>query len=106
MLFGVYEIGYSIEDPFQGTLRLSILCDAIRRDVLEDETIRNTAFVLEDEGEVGTSKEGAEVKKKVDHLEDENDVYYEDENENDAYVPTEIEEIKIDSMGVPHTLLV
>jgi len=34
LLFGVYQIGYSIEDPFQGTLRLSILCDAIRRDVL------------------------------------------------------------------------
>lgn len=25
LLFGVYEIGYSIEDPFQGTLRLSIM---------------------------------------------------------------------------------
>mmetsp|Transcript_2901 Transcript_2901/g.6841 ORF Transcript_2901/g.6841 Transcript_2901/m.6841 type:complete len:580 (-) Transcript_2901:251-1990(-) len=44
LLFGVYEIGYSIEDPFQGTLRLSVLCDCIRRDVLADEMIRNTAF--------------------------------------------------------------
>ena len=44
LLFGVYEIGYSIEDPFQGTLRLSVLCDTIRRDVLADEIIRNTAF--------------------------------------------------------------
>lgn len=43
-MYGVYEIGYSIEDPFQGTLRLSVLCDAIRRDVLADEVIRNTAF--------------------------------------------------------------
>jgi hypothetical protein len=34
LLFGVYQIGYSIEDPFQGTLRLSILCDAIHKDVL------------------------------------------------------------------------
>ena len=34
ILFGVYQIGYSIEDPFQGSLRLSILCDSIRRDVL------------------------------------------------------------------------
>jgi len=34
LMFGVYEIGYSIEDPFQGSLRLSILCDAIRTDVL------------------------------------------------------------------------
>ncbi|CAJ1946912.1 unnamed protein product [Cylindrotheca closterium] len=48
LLFGVYEIGYSIEDPFQGTLRLSVLCDSIRRDVLADEMIRNTAFQLED----------------------------------------------------------
>ena len=47
LLFGVYEIGYAIEDPFQGTLRLSILCDTIRRDVLGDATIRNSAFVLE-----------------------------------------------------------
>ena len=45
LLFGVYEIGYSIEDPFQGTLRLSVLCDTIRRDVLADEVIRGTAFV-------------------------------------------------------------
>lgn len=34
LLFGVYQIGYSIEDPFQGSLRLSNLCDAIRHDVL------------------------------------------------------------------------
>ena len=37
VLFGVYQIGYSIEDPFQGSLRLSILCDAIRRDVIGDD---------------------------------------------------------------------
>jgi len=48
MLFGVYEIGTRIEDPFQGTLRLSIICDAIRRDVLADELIRDTAFKLDD----------------------------------------------------------
>ena len=47
MLFGVYEIGSKIEDPFQGTLRLSILCDQIRRDVLADELIRETAFRLD-----------------------------------------------------------
>ena len=46
LLFGVYEIGYAIEDPFQGTLRLSIICDTIRRDVLGDEIIRGTAFDL------------------------------------------------------------
>lgn len=56
LFFGVYEIGYSIEDPFQGTLRLSILCDAIRRDVLADEVIRGTAFVVEDEEREGKEK--------------------------------------------------
>lgn len=45
---GVYEIGYAIEDPFQGSLRLSILCDTIRRDVLADERLRATAFDLEE----------------------------------------------------------
>lgn len=44
LLFGVYQIGYSIEDPFQGSLRLSILCDAIRRDVIGDSSVRDTAF--------------------------------------------------------------
>lgn len=39
LFFGVYQIGYSIEDPFQGSLRLSILCDTIRRNV-----VRTTAF--------------------------------------------------------------
>ena len=48
LLFGVYEIGYAIEDPFQGTLRLSIICDIIRRDVLGDEMIRRTAFDLDE----------------------------------------------------------
>lgn len=51
LMFGVYEIGYSIEDPFQGTLRLSVLCDTIRRDVLADEVIRNTAFEKESPNE-------------------------------------------------------
>ena len=44
MLFGVYEIGYSIEDPFQNTLRLSILCDQIRRDILDNEIIMGSAY--------------------------------------------------------------
>jgi Bestrophin, RFP-TM, chloride channel len=34
LFLGIYQIGYSIEDPFQGSLRLSILCDAIREDVM------------------------------------------------------------------------
>jgi len=51
LLFGVYEIGVRIEDPFQGTLRLSIMCDTIRRDVLADEAVRSTAFQLETDNE-------------------------------------------------------
>jgi hypothetical protein len=48
LLFGVYQIGYSIEDPFQGSLRLTNLCDAIRKDILDDSHVRETAFSLED----------------------------------------------------------
>jgi hypothetical protein len=48
VLFGVYQIGYSIEDPFQGTIRLSILCDSIRKDVLgvldESKSQRRSAY--------------------------------------------------------------
>mmetsp|Transcript_22000 Transcript_22000/g.63076 ORF Transcript_22000/g.63076 Transcript_22000/m.63076 type:complete len:582 (+) Transcript_22000:198-1943(+) len=47
MLFGIYEIGTRIEDPFQGTLRLSILCDQMRRDVLSDELLRDTAYTID-----------------------------------------------------------
>jgi ion channel-forming bestrophin family protein len=78
LMFGIYEIGYSIEDPFQGTLRLSVLCDAIRRDVLADEVIRNTAFeTSEDEdqkadtpssdGIGGSQADGAEKDDRVDY---------------------------------------
>lgn len=34
LMLGVYQIGYTIEDPFQGSLRLKMLCDAIYRDVM------------------------------------------------------------------------
>merc|ERR1712226_1044275 len=47
LLFGVFEVSCAIEDPFQGSLRLSILCDTIRRDVLGDEHVRSSAFRLE-----------------------------------------------------------
>mmetsp|Transcript_21661 Transcript_21661/g.49270 ORF Transcript_21661/g.49270 Transcript_21661/m.49270 type:complete len:346 (-) Transcript_21661:192-1229(-) len=69
-LFGVYQIGYSIEDPFQGTLRLSILCDSIRRDVIGDEFFRDTAFEEAEElqeeinavnGVVNTAKANSQV---------------------------------------------
>jgi hypothetical protein len=66
LLFGVYEIGYSIEDPFQGTLRLSVLCDMIRRDVMGDEVTRSTAFEIEDlDKEKAEKAAAAEEKPKV-----------------------------------------
>jgi len=55
LLFGVYEIGYTIEDPFQGTLRLSILCDGIRRDVLGYDLNRDTAFQLNEQDSATSS---------------------------------------------------
>jgi hypothetical protein len=37
------------EDPFQGSLRLSILCDAIRRNVIsQTEDMKNSAYILDD----------------------------------------------------------
>lgn len=34
LMFGVYQIGHTIEDPFQGSLRLTDMCNAIYRDVM------------------------------------------------------------------------
>jgi len=34
LLLGVYEIGYAIEDPFQGSLNLNSLCESIHKDVM------------------------------------------------------------------------
>jgi predicted membrane chloride channel (bestrophin family) len=53
LLLGVYQIGYTIEDPFQRALRLSILCDSIYRDVMagtDHMERRNTAFDEDIEG--------------------------------------------------------
>jgi hypothetical protein len=96
MLFGVYEIGYSIEDPFQGTLRLSILCDAIRRDVLGDEIIRNTAFTLDKEALKADVKEVASEVREVEEEEDDDDDMDEGDTDN---LSVEIEEILIDELG-------
>lgn len=53
LMLGVYQIGYMIEDPFQGSLRLRVLCDAIYRDVMSNNTggliTRKSAFIIEDE---------------------------------------------------------
>jgi hypothetical protein len=74
ILFGVYEIGTRIEDPFQGTLRLSIYCDAIRRDVLADAIVRDTAFEL-DYGET----------KVAENVDGDEDAIFEFESESDEY---------------------
>jgi predicted membrane chloride channel (bestrophin family) len=51
LLLGVYQIGYTIEDPFQGSLRLNVLCDAVYRDVMfgikQKQDPRGSAFALE-----------------------------------------------------------
>ncbi len=60
LLFGVYEIGYTIEDPFQGTLCLSILCDGIQRDVLGDDLHRYLAFQLNEQDNHVTAAYGKE----------------------------------------------
>eukprot|EP00554_Chaetoceros_debilis_P010476 CAMPEP_0194109424 /NCGR_PEP_ID=MMETSP0150-20130528/8912_1 /TAXON_ID=122233 /ORGANISM="Chaetoceros debilis, Strain MM31A-1" /LENGTH=519 /DNA_ID=CAMNT_0038798371 /DNA_START=876 /DNA_END=2435 /DNA_ORIENTATION=- len=104
MLFGVYEIGYSIEDPFQGTLRLSILCDAIRRDVLGDELIRSTAFVLEKEAKkptVTTSRTSAEGTTDVIVIVEDDDDDEEDDYDGDDLddIAVKIEDIIIDELG-------
>lgn len=99
LMFGVYEIGYSIEDPFQGTLRLSILCDAIRRDVLSDELIRNTAFILEKEDSYNpspsTGATNANAPSPMQDNQDDEDL--DDEEVDDNAV--EIEDILIDERG-------
>lgn len=104
MLFGVYEIGYSIEDPFQGTLRLSILCDAIRRDVMEEELVRNTAFRLSEdtiplskikEPEGRGKRKAAVVVAVEDEGKDYDDVYDEDDN----FYDVKVDDIIIDAIG-------
>ena len=34
VMFGVYQIGHTIEDPFQGSLRLTDMCNSIYRDTM------------------------------------------------------------------------
>jgi predicted membrane chloride channel (bestrophin family) len=82
LLFGVYEIGYSIEDPFQGTLRLSVLCDTIRRDVLAHEVFRSTAFDVK--SDVGGGS-GGDVSAKKETDDDDDDSY------ESSRVPVEID---------------
>jgi predicted membrane chloride channel (bestrophin family) len=73
LLFGVYEIGYSIEDPFQGTLRLSVLCDTIRRDVLADEVIRSTAFLVDEDDSDSVTSTAAPLARSEDEVDGEGD---------------------------------
>lgn len=53
LMLGVYQIGYTIEDPFQGSLRLKVLCDAIYHDVMagNNGTLlnRQSAFEMDSE---------------------------------------------------------
>ena len=55
-LFGIYEIGVQIEDPFQRTLKLSVVCSQIEDEVIGEQwSRRQSAF--SDEGAVGIVKE-------------------------------------------------
>jgi len=59
LLYGIYQIGYQIEDPFQGSLRLNTLCDAVFRDVMygtDSHNRRITAFVETDEERAAWSR--------------------------------------------------
>lgn len=52
IMFGIYQIGYSIEDPFQKSLRLSILCKSIREDITSEFKNRYSAFTDDDDDDV------------------------------------------------------
>jgi predicted membrane chloride channel (bestrophin family) len=41
LLFGTYQIGASIQDPFQGSLKVQTLCDAIYSDVMYRDNLKN-----------------------------------------------------------------
>merc|ERR1711933_37541 len=64
LMFGVYQIGYTIEDPFKSSLRLSILCDAIKSDIIG---------ASEDEIETRQSAYCADENIKISNLEDSHD---------------------------------
>lgn len=73
LLLGVYQIGYTIEDPFQGSLRLSILCDAIYRDVMYNgkalQNQRETAFcVTKEELDEWAATERTEQKTPLENM--------------------------------------
>ena len=58
-LFGIYEIGVQIEDPFQRTLKLSVICRQIKSDVIGEQwDNRQSAFdVLDERGGVEESEQ-------------------------------------------------
>lgn len=93
-MFGVYEIGYSIEDPFQGTLRLSILCDGIRRDVLGDDLHRETAFQL---------NSGKESPSDTD--DDDEELYEENETSDEEPVAVVVESVSEEPLVISQPLL-
>lgn len=63
LMFGVYQIGHTIEDPFQGSLRLTDMCNSIYRDVMygnrnEAGMRRESAFRKDGEQESDWDKVG------------------------------------------------
>ncbi|GMH60621.1 hypothetical protein TrST_g7536 [Triparma strigata] len=56
-LFGIYEIGVQIEDPFQRTLKLSVICKQIEEEVVGEQwRTRKSAF----RGDRGGGREGGD----------------------------------------------
>uniref|UniRef100_A0A7S3P6M1 Bestrophin homolog n=1 Tax=Amphora coffeiformis TaxID=265554 RepID=A0A7S3P6M1_9STRA len=56
--FGIYEIGYTIEDPFKSALRLDTLCDAIYRNVMfGTPSMRRRLAALDQKAEGETDKD-------------------------------------------------
>ncbi|KAL7539712.1 hypothetical protein ACHAXR_009523 [Thalassiosira sp. AJA248-18] len=81
LMFGVYQIGHTIEDPFQGSLRLTDMCNSNYRDVMygdrnEAGMRRESAFRKEGEKEEDWDSVGdafglgwtAQAKEKMEHF--------------------------------------
>ncbi|CAJ1371857.1 unnamed protein product [Effrenium voratum] len=61
-LFGIFEIGLVIEDPFQGVLKVEVIADTLQADI--EETIRSLgADDLLDAGALGMPKKRSEKKR-------------------------------------------
>lgn len=95
VLFGVYQIGYGIEDPFQGTtLRLSTLCKAIKKDILDSDMTKDAsnhihnetteALVLQDELKIPTQPE-EQIHSQLEEETSKTEVLFYEEEQNSVH---------------------